>query len=606
MADVYIDNKKVRLDPSKSIGKGGEADVYEYGGKAVKIFKGPKHQDYAGLPHEQSAATARLKAHQTKLAAFPKQVPAKVVSPESLVRNSKNQIVGYVMKLIPGADLLFRYSEKSFRSSGADDEQVASIFQNIHETLSGIHKVAVIGDNNDMNCLIVGTDAYFIDADSWQYGKYLCPMFTANFVDPLVCHSDRVELTKPHNEDSDWYAFNIMLFECLLYTRPYDGVYIPKKGSHKVAHGNRPLHRISVFHPDVKYPKPARKMNELSDSLRSHFHDVFVKDKRGAFPAILLQSPYSYQKPPSGRIVQTVTIKGSVKADRMFETSGVILFAALQSGKLKYLYHEDGAYRREENKVVHRSKLDPQVRYRIHGKQSLFGKSGKALCLEDGQVVDQLTVDSYRGVLPVFDSNGKDLFWLNNGFLTKRVTVSGVEGIERIGDVLSGQTLFWAGKKFGFGFYRAGEMSVAFTFRTSSKGINDRVKLPPFRGQLLDSTCYFADEICWFLYKSKEGANVVSHCVVISEKGEVLASIDDSNEHVAWLENIRGKTAAGKLFFSSTDEGLKRIELHGSMIAETKDYPDTEPFVDSSSHLFLAKEGIYAVDNKAIRLLTIT
>ena len=37
-------------------------------------------------------------------------------------------------------------------------------------------------------------------------------------------------------------------------------------------------------------------------------------------------------------------------------------------------------------------------------------------------------------------------------------------GPERIGDVLSGQTQFWVGERFGLGFYRAGSVSVAFVF----------------------------------------------------------------------------------------------------------------------------------------------
>ena len=63
--DVYIGGKRVRLSPTMSIGKGGEADVFDIGGgKAVKVFKTPKHPDLQGLPLEQEGARQRLLEHQ--------------------------------------------------------------------------------------------------------------------------------------------------------------------------------------------------------------------------------------------------------------------------------------------------------------------------------------------------------------------------------------------------------------------------------------------------------------------------------------------------------------------------------------------------------------
>jgi hypothetical protein len=83
--EVYISGKKVSLKPSRSIGKGGEADVFDIGGgKALKVFKRADHPDYQGLPTEQQAAIARLHEHQQKLRDFPTNLPQRVVQPESL------------------------------------------------------------------------------------------------------------------------------------------------------------------------------------------------------------------------------------------------------------------------------------------------------------------------------------------------------------------------------------------------------------------------------------------------------------------------------------------------------------------------------------------
>ena len=40
------------------------------------------------------------------------------------------------------------------------------------------------------------------------------------------------------------------------------------------------------------------------------------------------------------------------------------------------------------------------------------------------------------------------------------------------------------GALLGFGFYRAGEISIGFIFRPERRGLNDQIKLPPLKGQL--------------------------------------------------------------------------------------------------------------------------
>ncbi len=50
---VYLNGKQHRLNPSDSIGKGGEADIFALGNMAFKVFKQPNHIDFQGFPHEQ-------------------------------------------------------------------------------------------------------------------------------------------------------------------------------------------------------------------------------------------------------------------------------------------------------------------------------------------------------------------------------------------------------------------------------------------------------------------------------------------------------------------------------------------------------------------------
>ncbi len=77
IVDVYLRRKRVRIDPSACLGKGGEADVFDLGGgTALKIWKTPEHPDYSGPPVEQQAAR-ELDPPPTRTSsrAFPRGLP---------------------------------------------------------------------------------------------------------------------------------------------------------------------------------------------------------------------------------------------------------------------------------------------------------------------------------------------------------------------------------------------------------------------------------------------------------------------------------------------------------------------------------------------------
>lgn len=615
--DVYLSGKRIRLNPSRSIGKGGEADVYDIGGgKALKVFKPPSHPDYQGEPHEQAAARKRIGEHQHKLPAFPSGLPNRVISPQELATNQSGQkILGYTMAFLQGSEVLLRYADKNFRQGGIDSNTAVAIFRDLHVTVDGLHgKKVVIGDFNDLNVLIKGTEAYLIDADSFQFSRFLCRVFTAKFVDPLRCDpkQSRLILHQPYTAESDWYAFAVMLMQCLLFVGPYGGVYRPKNISQKVPHDARPLHRITVFHPDVRYPKPAIPLDRLPDDLLEQFHQVFLRDQRKEFPLKLLENLRWTQCTKCGMEharsvcpvcaqgvrIPVLTVRGRVTVKYLFRTEGVILFASVQGRSLCWLYHEDNQFKREDNKVVLHGVLDPHMRYRIRGAETLLGKGKIFIILKQGQPLERLSVDRF-GLLPILDANEQHRYWVEGGRLLR----DGQFGPEFIGDVLAGQTLFWVGERFGFGFYRAGDLSVAFVFDAERSGINDNVKLPPIRGQLVDATCRFARDRCWFFTATREGGQTMNRCAIIRSSGQVEATAEALEGDGSWLSTLRGKCAAGNFLLVATDDGLVRVESDQRQIVETKQFPDTEPFVDAGCHLFPGKEGLYVVSRREIRLL---
>jgi H/ACA ribonucleoprotein complex subunit 3 len=626
MSEVFIGSAKKRFkpDPSKSIGKGGEADIFDVGdGTALKLFKPPNHPDYEGLPHEQDGARKRIDEHQQKLPAFPKGLPARLVAPLELAYLRNGSIAGYTMLFKKGSEVLLRYGEVNFRKSGISDDDVVKIFKDLHDTFHRTHERGyVFGDANDLNILVKGTEAYVIDADSGQFGKFLCRVFTEKFVDPLLCDPklDRLLLYKPHNEMSDWYAYAVMLMQTLLCISggPYGGVYKPKNHSNSLGHSARPLHRITVFHPDVRYPKPSRHFSVLPDQLLQYFHLVFEKDKREILPSVLLENLHWTTCSTCGMLhargvcpkcvvpmpkaVTAVSTK-TVSAERTFRTEGHIIYAVSQDNTLRWLTHHKGEYRREDGSLVTTGPLDPHGRFRIRGADTVIASGTHGLVYhQKNQTTERLTVDTF-GLLPVIDANRRHVYWAENGQI-KRTSNYGVGYYENVGDVLSQQTLFWTGPDIGFGFYRAGGISQCFIFDPERKGMNDSLTLKPFKGQLIDSTCFFGKDRIWFLVSNRVSGKTINSCYLIRHDGTVEARAETEADDGSWLGALRGKCAVGDFLLVATDDGIVRVKASGGTLAIEKEFPDSARFVHANRHLFVDKSGLMVVGSHEIWRLT--
>jgi hypothetical protein len=620
--NVYVGKTKIRLDPSLSIGQGGEADVYDIGeGRALKLFKPPTHPDFAGDPVGQRAAFERIEEHQRKLRVFPANVPPRVVSPLDLATTRDGrQVLGYTMRLLRGAEHLRRYGERSFRQLGSVADLVALLFRDLHSTLAALHAAGVvIGDFNDLNVLVLGHEAHLIDADSFQFAPFRCRLFSERFVDPLLCDplAPRPLLVRPHNEDSDWYAYTVMLMRTLLFVDPYGGVFKPTARPDHVAPAARPLRRISVFHPEVRYPKPALSPDVLPDDILQHLHLVFERDRRGAFPVALLDGLRitrcttcgaeharalcpRCQSPPPSAVRETTTFRGEVRSTPVFRTHGEILYATMESGGLRLLVRHNRRLSREDGGTVLSGEPQPGMRFGLSGARTVVACGAHVALLAPGAAPTSLPVDRL-GTWPLFDANERHVFWVDTGRLMR----DGPIGPERIGDVLRGQTRFWVGRLFGLGFYRAGDLCVSFVFETEGHAINDSVKLPPLAGQLVEATAVFTDERCWLLTSTQAGGRTVNRCVVVRRNGSVEAVTEAEPGDGSWLAEIHGRCAAGSFLLAPTDDGVLRVEACGGQLSKTKEYPDTAPFVDAGCRLLAGPDGVYVVDRQEVRRLRI-
>jgi hypothetical protein len=626
--DAYLAGKRVKLDPSKAIGKGGEADVFLLpDGRALKLFKAPDHVDFRGQPHEQRAAEARLALHQRKLREFPKNLPGQVVVPEELATDRSGQrVIGYAMALVRPAEPLYRYGDPSFRRAGVSSAEVVALFRELCTAVTGLHSAGVvIGDFNDLNVLVQsGTRVRMIDADSFQFGQFACNVFTDRFVDPLLCDPalPALQLTRHYDANADWYAFAVLLMTCLLSVGPYGGVYRPKRPSQRVGHAARPLRRITIFRDDVLYPKPAIPFRVLPDELLEYFERVFEKDERGAFPLRLFERLRFTECPrchveharaacplcdpnAAHRAAEVVRVRGTVTCRRVFETSGVVLCARIQGGKLRVVYHEHGAYRREDGRALFQGKLDATLRFAVSGEITLVARAGEMLLLSPGAQAQRVALDS-GSVGPAFDANGRHRYWTRAGRLLRDAPATlGADASEPIGDVLLGQTRIWVGPAFGLGLYRASNLSVAFVFDAERRGVNDSLALPPLAGELLEVTCVLDETRAWLLLALRAHGKTIHRCFVYSRSGELEGRADAEPGDGSWLASLRGKCAAGGKLLCADDAGVARVEVAAGVLKKTREFPDTEPFVNAGTELLAGADGLYAVGPRSIDVLAL-
>jgi H/ACA ribonucleoprotein complex subunit 3 len=621
MTSVSVKGKNFSLTPKNFIGGGGEAAIYKYNtGLVLKVFKTADDDTYLGDPMAQTAAKARIQEHQTKLLSFPKNLPPTVISPVDLAYDNRT-IVGYTMSFINDAELLLSYTDKSFRQN-IDPNETLRIATSMHDTVKQLHgKGVIVGDFSAVNIMVpndFSKDPVFIDADSYQFGNFKSTMFNAAHLDPLLCdpNNDSMVLWKPYDVNADWYAYTAILMELFLLTGPYGGVYRPKDKKDKISPSKRPLKRITVFHPDVIYPKPAMAIDVLPDDLLDYFHRAFEKDSRGEFPLKLIQNmrwttctncgalhakvscPACSATAP-GAVKQTIVINGNVVCNTVFTTSGVILYSTVQGGTPRFIYHENGAFKREDGTTVMSGPINKRMRFRINGRKTLVAQPGK-LAIVDAATAETVAVDSF-GNLPVFDANADNYYWVNSGHLYR----NGSFGPEVIGDVMQNRTIFWVGEKFGFGFYQAGNLFVGFVFDAKHSGINDSIDLPPIKGQLIDQIAYFSKDLCWFMLSVLENGKTINRCYVINSKGEVIAQEEAEKDDDHWLGSIRGHFATSNWLFVPTNEGIIRMEAVPGSIFQAASFPDTEPFVDSGMHLFAASDGLYLTKRSKLQKMVI-
>jgi hypothetical protein len=529
---VWIDGARVTLTPQALVGQGGEAEIYDLGdGRVVKWWKPPDHRDFAGLPDAKAAAAHRLVERPAKLRALPGNLPAAVVAPcgFALAGKRSSDVVGYLMPKVAGT-ALHSYGEPRWRRDHPAVEVVAPLLA-LHDALAALHRAGiVVGDCNDLNVLVDGSRVYLIDVDSYQLPGFPCAMFSERFVDPRLCDTQLVPV-RPHDVDSDWFAYAAMALRSLVWVGPWGGVHAPADPAKRCPPPARALRRTSVLGADIVYPRAARPVATLPDELVAALRAIFEDDRRGTFPRALVER------------LRFVTCAACGDEHARVRCPACLALA----GQPPVVVHGRVRY------VAIAPPPDPQY------------------------IVGRTT--------PI---------WLDAGALWRR----GALGPDRIGAVLPGHV--WVGPRLGVGFYRAGGYAVGFVFRPDRGLLDDRVKLPPIRGQLVDAHATLGDDRAWLWLTCAERGRLVTTCVVVGADAAILAAdpID-----APWLAGIHGACAVGPHLFVPTDDGVARVEIQQGTVVQTRTFAETAPLVSAADRLVLAPGGLDAIRRRdAIRI----
>ena len=131
----------------------------------------------------------------------------------------------------------------------------------------------------------------------------------------------------------------------------------------------------------------------------------------------------------------------------------------------------------------------------------------------------------------------------------------------------------------------------------------DSLRLPPLPGQLVDAACALDERRAWLLVALHHGGRTIHLCVTYSRTGTLEATAEATAGDGSWLGTLRGKCATQGMLLAPTDAGIVRIEVRDGALQKTREFPDTEQFVDEASQLLVGKDGLYVVGRTGITAL---
>lgn len=625
MQALYVGKTPLRLSSQQLIQSGGEGAVFEHEGTAVKVF------------HE--ADRARAGKIRQLLAGNRPHLPANVLRPLAPVVDRGGRIAGYQMDLLPAEALPFKkLTQPAFcQQMDLTIPRLVPYLLALHHTLTRLHEAGVVvGDLNDRNIYFVPdregrgagrpAQTFWIDTDSFQLGEYPCPVAALDYLDPQLYDVDDFGRRPYFSRASDWYAFCVLLFKCLLHVHPYGGVHHELKSLK-----TRALAGLTVFSAEIIYPKSARPPSVLSDELLAHFRKVFGEGQRPAFPLALLQQypqgltscsscglHYPAARPSCPNCQKrTAAIRpglksGKLRARRLLGGAGILVHVSVRPhGRINVVARNRKSYRFLELGVGGICRELPLFRGKPGYTFAMFGDvlavaaphSNRLLLLDlAGPAPRQLglVANQQRSGTTTYAATSSYLYRVTGGQVLCGSVRNGNLVEEIVAPAHRNQTWLWTSpfsdtlllcqrhmRRLHLTLITPERRQIPLT---SSTG-------PQSASGLVDACAYFGKDTVAFLVQVARGGRTYSHVTIFSIDGPLLHE-ERIPAQLPPYDRLQGKTLLGSTLLHPTDEGILRTRPESHALLN-----DAAPYTSAAAYLHQHPAGILAQESGNLFLL---
>lgn len=619
---VLVDGTSVALDKRSVLGSGGEGTVYK-----AKV----KNQTVALKVYEKPT-----RARANKLIAFdgtPHNFTDRIIAPDLLAYDASGLVVGFTMPLINGTFTeISNFSNKKFRSSyGVTSRDVARVFLDGIPTLSNIHSHGfVVGDLNDLNVLSQATKMLWWDVDSWQFGKFACPVATETFLDPALYGID-LSLKPVFNIGNDWYSYAVMLFKSLLMVHPYGGI-------HKTFLGipERATRHVTVLDRDVTYPVIGISPDILSDDMHNIFESYFKKGARTSFPEDKLREyteslrqctkcgsyfPSSRGTCPVCSAKMVILIQKPLLSNKDMEVfellrvDGKILYLRVLGEEVRVMADIKGktvlvtkkpklpAYNKELFTTI------PGAKFEMDCNSLYVNKPG-----ENSILVYQITSAKLLGKIDtemfaltrkaVFRASNVHLFRIDGNNLKYGKMNGGSFEETVLRRIMEDQTWFWVDhsstEPYVFGLFQVIRQQVYWMIKD---GNYYDVSVPQLADSeiLLEVSAKFSSQGIYLIRKTQLNGKNYLRQEMVDVNGKVVFS----NNQVASTHpnpEVHGQVYASGVVLHPTDKGVMQEKI---ATGETKVFSVTKGHVDGSDTLYRLENSILSVGQDRVIQITL-
>lgn len=583
MNPPVLDARHAGLQPAMLLQSGGEGMVFALDEqRAVKLYHQPTPE------------------RGTKLEAFVRRyaglLPGNVLGPQALLRDQAGRIIGFQMARLPiNAISLKQLAQQSNQGSGVDLRAVVQLFLEIHATVSNLHRLRlIVGDLNDHNLYIAAgppLQCYWVDVDSYQFAGYPCPVALLSFLDPKLYQVKDLSQRPVFSEQTDWYAFFVLLVKALLHVHPFGGVHHQKKSLQA-----RAVAGITILHPDVIYPKSARPIAILSDELLSQMDRVFTRGERPPFPEKLLTRylhdlhdcrrcgiSYPAERSTCPACQQKTALPqhpapSTVGIRPILETEGEIVHIAVErTGRIVAIVRQNDGYdllRLGVGGLASEQRLFQGAgNYRFgHFQDHLVVNpedTSQLMILEMGAAPRKLALLQTGEFLgrAVFATTPVALYRLAGGYIMRGIVRRGLYLEEVVATARPNQTQLWAAQNTdrvaGSARFFAEHHGLLLVDGKRCLPIN----LPHLPGEsVLEMHAVTSSTATAFLMLIRRGSDLLCRYALYDEQGRLLQEVQQ-DAHLPPHNRLTGKALIGSHLYHATDTGILRQSLPDSTLS---------------------------------------